>query len=331
MALVQNLNDFSAALAQQSAQDDARGAQITDLTDQLGKAQQQVAALQNTITALNLDDETAQAMVASLTPQLAAAKAQVAALQSQLAAAPSALLQKLVNCHTGLHRLPNVADPNARPILQWFQPGNSGNTGGASAATHGLWTITQNADGSTDYAISPVAPFDDYIWGLNFTESAVPLQHAFQVTVFEVADEDLPNLTGIETNFEHSISLTRRNAGIQALLGQDKDAVTGAIVSNQWRYYDISAGHWFYTGIPLDRTMFGTGKRIQLISEFVENPDGSMTNLNLTINGVTHLLNKTTQPKVTTWDPYIQQGWQMDPLKALSMKTKVWDMQTYWI
>jgi hypothetical protein len=262
---------------------------------------------------------------ASLQKQTGDLQAAAAAAQKRLG-----LASRVANVALALHRLPFVTDPNARPILEWFQPSNSGNTGGASSAAHGTWSITDNPDGSRDFNIRPVAAFDDYIWGLNHHTQALPLRHAVQLTEFEVADEDLPNLTGIETNFEHSISLTRRNAGIQALLGTDKDAITGALVTNQWRWFDIGAGHWFDTGIPFDRTMFGTGKHIELISEFVENADGSMTNLNLTINGKAFSLNKTSKPKATTWGPYLQQGWQMDPLKPLSMKTKVWNMETYW-
>ncbi|HZU33146.1 MAG TPA: hypothetical protein VFB79_18670 [Candidatus Angelobacter sp.] len=319
---------------------------VVDLAGQLSTAaaaaqndylqlEKEYEASQADLQTANQENETLIQQNASLQDDLSAAQQSVSTLTSQAgqAAKWAALVQQLAKYNANLHlqQLPFTKDPNARPTLIWFQPGNSGNTGGASAAKHGTWDIADNQDWSRDFSIQPVAAFDDYIWGLNIHQKSIPLSRALQVTEFEVADEDVAGLTGIETNFEHSINLTRRNAGIQALLGKDKDFITGQIVTNQWRYFDIGLGAWMDTGIPLDRTLFGTGKHIELISEFTENSDGSVTNVSLTINGALHSLNKTTKPKATTWPAYLQIGWQMDPLVPVSMKTKVWNMELWWL
>src|SRR6185437_1139500 len=285
------------------------------IVQQRDQAESQLAITQKLLDAITVDDK-------SLAARVLSAQQQAARLQ-QLAKPGMAL---------NLHRLPFTQDPNARPVNVWFQPGNTGNTGGGSAARHGTWTITDNDDGSREFAIVPASPFDDFIWGLNLLKSVITLNRALQVTVFEIADEDLPKAMGIETNFEHSSNGFRKNAGLQALLGTDKDAVSGKLVSNQWRYYDIGAGHWFDTGIPFDRSMFGTGKRIELLSEFEEDPALGMHNISLTINGTQYVVDKWSKPKATTWGPYLQQGFQMDSLSSAAAYTvKVWDMQTYWI
>jgi hypothetical protein len=235
------------------------------------------------------------------------------------------------NMALNLHRLPSTPDPGARPIMTWFQPGNSGNTGGLSAAKHGTWTMTQNADGSTDFAIAPAMPFDNYFWALNLLKASTAFSRYIQVTEFEVPDEALALAMGVETNWERSTGSSRLNAGIQALLGTDKDVLTGQLVTNQWRYYDIFTGHWVYTGIPLDRTMFGTGKRIQLVSEFAES-SGGMQNISLAINGVVHPVNKFTKALPSTWGPYLQAGFQVDCLQAAKPFTvKVWNQEAYWL
>lgn len=274
------------------------------------------------------------AAIQKLTDQLAAVTADDQSVGAQLLTFQSRLdrLAQLAKpgIALGLHRSPFTPDPNARPLMTFFQPGNTGNTGGGSAAKHGTWSITQLPD-HTEFAIVPAAPFDDFIWGLNFLKTNTAFSRYLQVTEFELPDEAVPNAMGIETNWEHSFNAFRFNAGIQALLGVDKDAVTGKLVTDQWRYYDIGAGHWLDTGIPLDRSMFGTGKRIQLVSEFAES-SGGMQNISLAINGVLHPVNKSTKARATTWGPYLQQGFQMDPTaSAAPFKVKVWNMEAYWL
>lgn len=303
-----NLNTDKASLASQR----------DELKQLLLTAQQQLAA----VTA---DDS-------SVAAKLLAAQAQATRL-AQLSNAGVAL---------ALHRLPYVTDPNARPVMTWFQPSNTGNSGGGSAQRHGTWTITPNDDGSTDFAIVPASPFDNYIWGLNFFKATRADLHRFlQVTEFELADEDVPNAMAIETNWEQSLGGFRFNAGLQALLGTDKDAVTGKLVTNQWRYFDIGfktatgkVGAWLDTGIPFDRSMFGTGKRIELVSEFErsDDPAQGMHNISLTINGTPHTVDKWSKAKATTWGPFLQQGFQKDTLSsAAGYKAKVWNMEAYWM
>lgn len=299
-----------------------------------------ITQLATALTPVDSDLTSNAALIVSQDGIIQTLQAEVASLSGAASALPAtqknyALLMQLskANALLNLHRLPFVTDPSARPILQWFQPGNSGNTGGAGTATHGPWSITDNLDESTDFGMQPAVSYDDFIWGLNFHTQLIPFHHGIQLTEFEVSDADLPNLMGIETNFEHSYNQFRYNGGIQALLGIDKDAITGQLVGNQWRYFDIAAGHWLYTGIPIDRTMFGTGKRIEIISEFIQSDDPTvgMTNLSLTINGVVHPINKVTKAKATTWGPYLQQGFQLDSLfNAAAAKVKVWNMATYW-
>lgn len=225
-----------------------------------------------------------------------------------------------------LHKQPWTQDPNSRIPMIWFQPGNTGNTGGGSARIHGAWTITDFPD-HREFAIQPanIAPqTDNFIWGLNFFQGDVAFHRYIQVTDFELPDEALPNAMAIETNWEHSRAGFRFNAGIQALLG----------AGSRWRYFDIASQSWIDTGIPLDRTMFGTGKRIELVSEFLrsDDPAQGMLNVGLTINGVPHAIGKWTKARATTWGPYLQQGFQMDALPSAPAYTvKVWNMEAYWL
>jgi hypothetical protein len=279
-----------------------------------------------------ISDQAAQ--IQKLGEQLAAVTADDQSVGAQLLASQARLgrVMQLAkpNMALNLHRLPSTQDPNARPIMTWFQPGNTGNTGGGSTAKHGTWAITQMAD-HAEFAIVPAQPFDNYFWALNLLKSAAPFSRYLQVTEFEVPDEALPLAMGVETNWERSTGSSRINAGIQALLGTDKDQATGQLVTNQWRYYDISAGHWAYSGIPLDRTMFGTGKRIQLVSEFAES-SGGMQNVSLTINGAVHPINKFTKALQSNWGPYLQAGFQMDCLQSAKPFTvKVWNQEAYWL
>jgi hypothetical protein len=298
--------------------------EITSLTQELGAAQAANADLQKQVADLTMHLKAVTADDQSVAAQLLLAQKRIGYI-AQLAK-PS--------MEQNLHRLPFTQDPNWRAPGTWFQPGNTGNTGGGSAAKHGTWSVTQNSDGSTEFAITPAGPFDDFIWGLNFFQGTAKVHNIIQVTEFELKDEFVSSAMAIETNMEHSIGGFRFNAGLQALLGWDKDAISGQLVSGQWRYFDIGVGHWLDTGIPFDRTMFGTGKRIELVSEFAQSDDPAqgMENVSLTINGVPHAIGKWTKAKATTWGPYLQQGFQMDSLQsAAPFKVNVWNMETYWL
>lgn len=286
-----------------------------------------------TIDDLNTQHQVDAGIIQKLTDQLKAATAdQTAAADLLVAQQRLSRLTQLTKPNVGLnlHRLPSTQDPNARPVMTWFQPGNTGNTGGGSAVKHGTWTITQ-LDDHTEFAIVPAKPNDNFFWPLNLLKSNTAFSRYLQVTEFEMPDEAVLAAMGVETNWEHSYNGFRINAGIQALLGVDKDAVTGKLVTEQWRYYDIGSGHWQDTGIPFDRSMFGTGKRIELVSEFAEG-FGGMQNISLRINGTPHAVNKFSKAVPTNWGPYLQIGWQMDSLSsAKPFTTKIWNSEAYWI
>jgi hypothetical protein len=214
----------------------------------------------------------------------------------------------------------------------WFQPGNTGNTTGQSAKAHGAWSITQ-MDGYAQWAANPAAANDNFFWALNFFKATANLKQFVQVSDFEIPDEQMPTTMGVERNWEKSGGGYRINAGIQALLGTDKDALTGQLVSNKWRYYDIIAGHWVTTAIPFDRDMFGTGKRVKLVSVFEAGPTPSagLTNVDLIVNGISYTVGVTTKGLPSTWGPYLQTGFQLDPIGSAPLIANVYNDEGYWI
>lgn len=302
----------------------------------INAAQKDIDALGQNMDALSQANNDLDVRNQKLSGQLASLTADDTSLAARLAASNDQLSRLVLLANPGmglnLHRQPSTQDPNARPIMTWFQPGNTGNSAGASAKPHGTWSITQ-MDGFSQWKAMAAAPNDNFFWALNFFKATQTLKHFVQVIDFEIPDEVLANTMGAERNWEQSTGGYRLNGGIQALLGTDKDSLTGKLISNKWRYYDISAGHWVTTTIPFDRSMFGTGKRVNLVSVFEAGatPSAGLTNVELIVNGTPYTIGATSKGLASNWGPYLQTGFQLDPIAPGAVMANVYDDQGYWI
>jgi hypothetical protein len=314
--LAQNSTEVAQSLDLAQADFDVSTQKASDLSAQLSDAQKRVQVLTDTLGRVTADDT-------SVAAQLLAAQDQLSRLV--LLANPGMGLN--------LHRQPSVQDPNARPIMTWFQPGNTGNSQGTLTKPHGPWSITQ-MDGYAQFKAMPAAPNDNFFWALNFFKATQTLREFVQVSDFEIPDEILPDLMGVERNWEQSIGGYRINAGIQLLLGTDKDSLTGKPITNKFRYYDIIAGHWVTTSIPFDRaSMVGTGKRLKLVSVFQAGatPAAGMTNVGLIVNGTPYTIGVSTKGLASNWGPYLQTGFQLDSISTNPLIANVYDDQGYWL
>jgi hypothetical protein len=307
--------------------------------------QQLLASLSDLLTGKEENLSSLSSQNQSLSQQLADTRAKLQTLNADDASVGAQLLdlqnrfgviEKLADIGMGLnlHRLPNTQDPNARPINQWFQPSNSGNTGGASAKPHGPWSITYNDDGSTTYRGNPASTNDNYFWALNLNKSTQRYVRFCQVREVEIPDDQLTptGMMGYEHNFEQSGFGFRINAGLQALLGTDKDVDTGQLITNKWRWYNIADGHWHDTKLPFDRSMFGTGKIVRLVSIFQPGatPAAGMTHVSLEVNGVPYQINQTSKGLASTWGPYLQAGVQADPIRQEPVQFIMHRDEAYW-
>jgi hypothetical protein len=256
-------------------------------------AQQQYAQLQQSDADLaqkfNTDEALIQQMRAAAVPSVA---------PNLLASLPTGAA---ITAFTGLHLLPFVADPNARPLLQWFQPGPTGNSNPKPTDPHGTWNAIQQ-NGITTLTISPAGAFNNYFYAINVVKGDTQATRYAQLVTFEVPDEALPNCQAIETNWEHSLGGFRYNQGTQFLFEGGNAA--------QVRYYDIAAKGWK----PLPSVPFpklGTGKPVTVINE-VQRTSGGMVFVAIAINGTRYPLNITTKAIATNWGSYLQGAVQMD-------------------
>jgi hypothetical protein len=232
----------------------------------------------------------------------------------------------LVTVAVDLHLAPFVTDPNARPLMQWFQPGPTGNSSPNPADPHGTWDAAITGAVRT-ITTRPAGPFNNYFFGLNVRQGPSAATKYWQLKIFEVPDESAPLSMGQETNLEHSIAGKRFNGGLQILSGTDKEA--GKLVSNVVRYYDISAGGW-HTLPTIPMPKLGTGNLVTVVNEF-QRIDAGMHFLTTTINGTRYVVDKVTAPKATTWGEYLQHGYQMDTLASgKGYSTKLYDTQLMW-
>jgi hypothetical protein len=295
-----------------------RDQSISSLDDQLSTTQAQLAIVQQQLATVQADDTSVGAQLLTLLSRLQR-------------------LQMLADFGVALNlqNLPNTQDPNARPVNVWFQPSNTGNSVGQLAKPHGPWSITQNADGSATYQAQPAANNDNFFWANNLNKLLQTYRAFVQFTDIEITDDQLQPgaLMAWERNFEQSTGAYRINAGLQALFGTDKDPATGALVTNVWRWYDIIAGHWSLTGVPLDRSKFGTGKRVQVASVFKPGatPAAGMTHVLLSVNGVISQINQTSKGLASAWGPYLQVGFQLDPIGKLPVSAIVHSDEAYWL
>ena len=201
------------------------------------------------------------------------------------------------------------------------------------AGIHGTWTRTANGDGSATFAVTPDGPYQNFYLYVNLesgTRNARASKYV-QIQEWEIGDESLPYILEPETNFEHTLDGMQYNGGISPLLAKDKDRENGAIITNKWRWFNItpgSSGWYTLNDVPFDRGMFGTGKRVRIVSEF-SRIDHTMVHEAVTINGTRYAINRTSTAKpVPNWGNHIQSGFQIDTVSSPHpASVKVWDME----
>jgi hypothetical protein len=194
-------------------------------------------------------------------------------------------------------------------------------------------------DGTVTITVNPTSAYNNwYLWTNLETGTRNPRANKFEQTQeWEVMDDAVLYCQEPETNFEQTLDNLQYNGGISPLLGSDtmRDPVTGlktsTVKGNIWRWYDITPGRagWYeLPEIPFDKTMFGTGKHIRIVSEF-ERWDNKMTHVAATINGKRYEIERTSTAKPEpSWGPHIQNGFQLDSKQnPHPFSVKVWDMQ----
>ena len=268
---------------------------------------------------------TLQASDAQLAAKYGVDEQTIQQLRATMASVPPNLLSLLptgapVTAVTGMHTLPFVADPNARPLLQWFQPGPSGNSTPKPTDPHGTWTTTIAGNMRT-ITFTPAGPYNNAIFPINVVKGDTLATKYAQLVTFELPDAALTFCQGIETNWEHSLGGFRFNQGTQLLLQGGQ--------SPQVRFFDIAAQAW----VSLSKIPFpplGTGKPVTIINE-VQRVPGGMTFVALWLNGVRYPVNVTTKAVPTTWASYLQGAVQMDVTgagKGYSLNLR--DAQAVW-
>ena len=188
----------------------------------------------------------------------------------------------------------------------WVQPSNTGNTGGASSAPHGTFTLTSLPDGSTNFTINPGSPYDTYYFykKLPFDPSIVRV--AWEGTI-KVDAVNLSKSQAIEWEFEQSEDGWAYNGGFQILLKTD-GVRPGSTVA------DFSfVSKWQTIPVPIDVTQFPNG--ISFITEYeIDRTTKSCLHKAITINGQRFLVNKSApgKQKNATGVNYLHYAFQLD-------------------
>jgi hypothetical protein len=271
------------------------------MVDLLTSLDNDLAAAQKNLKTATESHNVDQGTISSLRQQISDLQSQIATLQKTNYTDSNPNYAGI-----GLHLLPFVTDPNARPLLQWFQPSNTGDTGGGSSAKHGRWAANPaTVEGTRELDVDPAYAFNNFFFGLNLVKGNSLATTYKQFVVFEIKDADVPHCNAIETNWEHCITVNgkrfRYNQGTQIYFN-----------AKQVRYYDIASSKWVVLpGVPCPTP--GTGKLISVLNE-VERTQTGMHFVALTINGQRVVVDKTKHPVGTPWSEYLQYGFQMDTL-----------------
>lgn len=238
-AIVQGVNDLSAA--------------NDSLTSQLSASQAQVISLQQQLAAVNLDDVSAQAQVLALTQQLQAAQAQVVTLQAQIAvleAQPAGYsLQDIltgkvtVTVFAALQthkRSPQVAgttiNQDQEIMLQWGDPGGTKADSNPNTVVkpHGLAVFTQGVApaGPAHLAFPPAAVGDNEYLFMDLPIPAVPPSLFYSSRTYQCTAAEFAALICPESDSQFIWAGWIYNMGTQGNAAG-------------WKFYQYGApGHW---------------------------------------------------------------------------------------
>lgn len=139
---------------------------IDEVISEVKGLEKQVSTDQTTITGNNAQIAKDTAIIQNDATELAATKQQLSQTQNALIAAQSILQRKPV-IYSGIEKFGLFVADKKIPF-QWIQPGNTGNTGGGSSASHGSETWVPGPGGTiitaTPKNIAPASDnFDNYM------------------------------------------------------------------------------------------------------------------------------------------------------------------------
>jgi hypothetical protein len=258
--------------------------------------------------------EANKAMSAATSQQLVANQHLMLTLQD--ATAKLATMQALIS-QLAPFQVPIVyPDLNKGPIAQWTQPGNAGNTGGASSTPHGTYSI-EPGDPAV-FAIKPACAYDNFYWYTNLGPAPHATRFLWEADILFPSAEDLAAAQAIEWELEQCINGDVWNMGWQLKLQG----------TTCWRYFDYVNTQWCQTQVPVD--MVRPGEPLRISAEYLRNGI-SMEHVALTLNGQRYEVHAVKNNKPGRWPAsanYVHYAFQMDangkaaPYKVLLSKMR---------
>jgi hypothetical protein len=187
-------------------------------------------------------------------------------------------LQAKLNALQTLPFGPSNAFLNLEKRNDWIQPGNVGNTGGGSTAPHGTFNMIPGSPAT--FTCQGAIPYDNGYWytvidNTGLLSNAKRFRYDLEV---QAGWDDLAAMQALE--FELQLTI----AGLVFNMAWQADSVT-----KLWRTFNYSIKQWEPTQIAFDSALMA-GKFCSISSEFVINPDKSVTHSLLSIDGLSHAL-----------------------------------------
>lgn len=180
------------------------------------------------------------------------------------------LTGELGTAHTNLHLYPESGQEG---LSSWFQPGNSGNSGGASPKPHGtsVWT----PGNPTTVTVKPAGPYDNFYFVKDLPIVLPPSR------LVSVRQHSIVNLSGWQAlEFEQELHW----GGCVYNMAWQFDLANKLV-----RYFDYTDSVWLQTRIALPPL-----NGLLTVAEFAVDPVAqTTTHVALTINGVRYLVNVT--------------------------------------
>lgn len=179
----------------------------------------------------------------------------------------------------------------------WKQPGNVGNTGGASSAKHGTFPFTPAKPAS--FAANPASPYDTGYSYVDLTpdlKGLIPTYFVYKLKFMFPTEADLAACQAPEFEIQQNFKNQVFN-------------MAWSVINGLWCSFDYTNSAWIETEIPANLT---AGKWIKVRSDFVRGGDNSLTHLTLRLNGKTNVVNikRTASPKVEP--AYVHAAFQLD-------------------
>lgn len=210
---------------------------------------------------------------------------------------------------------------NVKTPLSWWQAGNTGNSGGASAKPHGTYQWYQAVPELV--TVNPMAAFDNFLYVMTFPLPAhLPDYLVLGFDNFSVLPDHLGRLQALECQLELRDGLNVYNFAWQLDVGGSKQV-------RAFKYEPDAKGDWFAVpGVSLP----DVSQPLSLKAEFrLDRQLMTATHDCLWLNGVRHQVSVTQAATPASGPIELSVAFQVDPNGPQSVTLELSNVSVAWL